>query len=151
MYYKVRPRPSVKCKKEKVFLLRNMVSGYLTKHSSEIPKISSSPTSEYLIPATFFYGRPNTPVCYISNRGGATNPMAESLNLSQVLELLQKWAPKTHPAENPSNAQLNLTDKLNDHNYAIWARKISLAIDGRGRLMHITAPPPQKEYPTFEQ
>lgn len=33
----------------------------------------------------------------------------------------------------------------------MWARKISLAIDGRGRLKHITAPPPRKEDSTYEQ
>lgn len=77
--------------------------------------------------------------------------MTEPMNLSQVLELLQKWAFRQNPAINSSNAQINLIDKQNDHNYAIWALKISMANDGRGRLKHITAPPPRKDDPTYEQ
>ncbi|VFQ81431.1 unnamed protein product [Cuscuta campestris] len=42
-----------------------------------------------------------------------------------------------------------MAEKLNDRNYAIWARKMSLALDGRGRLKHITATPLKSGDPKF--
>ncbi|VFQ62771.1 unnamed protein product [Cuscuta campestris] len=75
---------------------------------------------------------------------GESDPMKQPVNLAQILEILQNFqnlAPKAEPIENSSNQPLNLAEKLNDRNYAIWARKMSLALDGRGRLKHIIAAP----------
>ncbi|VFR00760.1 unnamed protein product [Cuscuta campestris] len=78
--------------------------------------------------------------------------MKQPVNLAQILEILENFqnlAPKADPIESSSNQPLNLAEKLNDKNYAIWARKMSLALDGRGRLKHITAAPLKNDDSTY--
>ncbi|VFQ90027.1 unnamed protein product [Cuscuta campestris] len=76
--------------------------------------------------------------------------MNQPINLAQILEILQNFqnlAPKAEPTESPSNQPLNMAEKLNDRNYAIWARKMRLELDGRGWLKHITATPLKSDDP----
>ncbi|VFQ61029.1 unnamed protein product [Cuscuta campestris] len=81
-----------------------------------------------------------------------SDPKNQPINLAQILEILQNFqnlAPKAEPIESSSNQLLNMAEKLNDRNYAIWARKMSLALDGRGRLKHILATPLKSDDPKF--
>ncbi|KAK9732802.1 hypothetical protein RND81_04G023300 [Saponaria officinalis] len=76
------------------------------------------------------------------------------VSMDQMLQLFKELnKPSSSSTENTTHS-LTLTEKLNHHNYAKWARLMYLAISGRGRLQHITAAPPNTddtEYPKWVQ
>ena len=73
-----------------------------------------------------------------------------SIQVNQLLQLLQNLNPRTQ-TDSYSNQSINLTAKLNDRNYTVWSRLMSLAIKGRGRLKHIIGPSPNEEASEYQK
>ena len=58
---------------------------------------------------------------------------------------------KNNQATEPSTPELKVAEKLNYQNYTKWCRLMHIAIEGKGRLSHITASPPQPTDPNYSQ
>src|SRR4051794_37128333 len=86
-----------------------------------------------------------------STRTVETEETINPTSMSQLLELLQHITLNTKHTENIGNQNLIISTKLNDHNYTLWSRLMSLAIRDRGRLNHIIAPPPPQIASGYQQ
>lgn len=64
--------------------------------------------------------------------------------LQQMFQMFQKLNKNTSFTEGPTNVRVS--EKLTYHNYMKWCKLMHVAINGRGRLKHITdAPPPMTD------
>ena len=80
------------------------------------------------------------------------NQLFSMEQMEQMFQMFQKFNKLTNPTENLSTIQLS--EKLNYHNYTKWCRLMHIAINSRERLKHITVEPPSStdsEYPKWAQ
>ena len=66
----------------------------------------------------------------------------QSNPMDQLLEILQQLYRPNQNSNESSSQNVILTEKLNNQNYIKLSKLMYLAINGRGRLSHITADPP---------
>nr|QIA97902.1 hypothetical protein AP_R.00g000020-v1.0.a3 [Amaranthus palmeri] len=79
----------------------------------------------------------------------------QPVTMGQLLQLLGQLNPSKptpiEPTNHSSNHTLTVSEKLNNHNYSIWARLMHLGISGRDRLKHIIDDRPPTDDPTYNQ
>ena len=74
-----------------------------------------------------------------------------SIPVNQILQILQNLNPNKQTAENANLQSVNISAKLSDHNYTLWSKLMYLAINGRGKIRHITFPSPSTTDPTYQK
>ncbi|CAO2820998.1 unnamed protein product [Amaranthus hypochondriacus] len=78
-----------------------------------------------------------------------TDVTEQLITLNQLLAILKQMNTPKSNQDGGSNQTINLTKKLNDHNYTMWSKMMYLALSGRNKLNHIIAPPPTPDEPEY--
>ena len=68
--------------------------------------------------------------------------------MEHMFRLFQQMNQNT---QNSESSELKVAEKLTYQNYTKWCKLIYIAIEGRGRLNHITAAPPEPSDSTYSQ
>ena len=71
-------------------------------------------------------------------------------HLEQMLKMFQQMD-KTNMSSEPVSLNIMVAEKLTYHNYTMWCKLMYIAIEGRERLDHIIAAPPDFTSPTYQQ
>ena len=70
--------------------------------------------------------------------------------MEQFFQMFQQFN-KINQSNESTSPDLKIGEKLTYHNYTKWCKLIYIAIEGRGRLNHITAAPPEPSDLTYSQ